>query len=237
MADSGVNAVVNTDPGVQLRVESSAMPWLPSHMPGISWKVFEHNGNSPARYTALLNWPGGIATERHVHDDGEEMLILEGSFCDEFGEYGPGTYLRNPHESAHLPATKDGCIMLAKQRLMGPGDDRRIAIDTGRTQWLPSGHDGMSVMPLHRHGAETVTLVKLERGFQQLPHRHVGGKEIFVVSGSFSDEFGLHPRGTWLRYPVLSAHEPASAEGCVLYVKSGHLSSPWRLVRPPLHRD
>ncbi len=45
----------------------------------------------------------------HDHPGGEEVLILEGAFTDQFGEGGPGTWMRCPIGLAHAPsAGKDG---------------------------------------------------------------------------------------------------------------------------------
>lgn len=40
--------------------------------------------------------------------------MLEGVFSDETGDYGPGSYLRNPVGTAHTPFTRDGCTILIK---------------------------------------------------------------------------------------------------------------------------
>ena len=54
-------------------------------------------------------------------------------------------------------------------------------------------------------------------------HSHPGGEELFVLSGSLSDEHGDYPEGTWLRNPPGSEHSPYSEEGCLVFLKSGHL--------------
>jgi anti-sigma factor ChrR (cupin superfamily) len=50
-------------------------------------------------------------------------------------------------------------------------------------------------------------------------HVHVGGEEILVLEGVFSDESGDCSAGTDLRNPPASAHAPFSREGCLLFVK------------------
>ncbi|MEL6688355.1 MAG: cupin domain-containing protein, partial [Pseudomonadota bacterium] len=55
------------------------------------------------------------------------------------------------------------------------------------------------------------------------PHTHFGGEEILVLQGMFSDETGDYPAGSWLRSPHMSRHTPFSKEGCLIYVKTGHL--------------
>jgi len=54
-------------------------------------------------------------------------------------------------------------------------------------------------------------------------HRHFSGEEIFVLEGTFEDEFGRYPQGIWLRNPHKSAHTPFTKEGCIILVKVGHL--------------
>lgn len=50
-----------------------------------------------------------------------------------------------------------------------------------------------------------------------------GGEEIFVLDGAVEDEEGRYATGSWLRNPPGSQHAPFSLEGCLLYVKIGHL--------------
>ena len=57
------------------------------------------------------------------------------------------------------------------------------------------------------------------------PHIHWGGEEILVLEGTFEDEYGRYPKGSWIRNPPKSRHAPSSPEeGCIIYVKTGHLS-------------
>ena len=46
-----------------------------------------------------------------------------------------------------------------------------------------------------------------------------------MLEGALEDEHGRYPRGTWVRSPPGSAHTPSSREGCMLYVKDGHLTA------------
>ncbi|MFT7087745.1 MAG: hypothetical protein ACJAZX_001188, partial [Rickettsiales bacterium] len=41
---------------------------------------------------------------------------------------------------------------------------------------------------------------------------------------TFYDQYGQYPKGTWIRSPHLSSHNPYTKEdGAVIYVKTGHL--------------
>ena len=65
--------------------------------------------------------------------------------------------------------------------------------------------------------------MRWEPGTKFHPHMHMGGEEILVLEGTFSDEHGDYPAGTWMRSPHASEHQPFSREGCLIYVKVGHL--------------
>jgi anti-sigma factor ChrR (cupin superfamily) len=50
-------------------------------------------------------------------------------------------------------------------------------------------------------------------------HTHGGGEEFFVLSGTFCDETGEFPAGSYVRNPPGSSHKPFSREGCTILVK------------------
>jgi hypothetical protein len=50
-------------------------------------------------------------------------------------------------------------------------------------------------------------------------HLHPGGEEILVLHGTFEDETGLYPAGSYMRNPPDSGHTPGSTGGCTIPVK------------------
>ena len=65
----------------------------------------------------------------------------------------------------------------------------------------------------------------LRTGYFDEGFQHWGGEEILVLDGTFYDEQGVYPKGTWLRSPHLSQHTPYTKDdGALIYVKTGHLS-------------
>jgi anti-sigma factor ChrR (cupin superfamily) len=88
--------------------------------------------------------------------------------------------------------------------------------------WLKSPADGVSRIHLEREAAEsghTTSFVKFEPGSYFPAHRHPLGEEIYVVEGTFSDENGDYPAGTYIRNPPGSHHKPFTRDGCTLFVK------------------
>ncbi len=154
---------------------------------------------------------------------GEEVMVLDGVLTDGSGNYGKGTYLKNPSGSVQTCESASGCTLFVKRHHLEPDDDRRIVVESAAMPWYRGLVDGLSVMPLSEFGTQHTALVRWAPGTRFNPHRHYGGEEIYVVDGVFEDEHGRYPAGTWLRSPHLSAHCPFSIEGCTIFVKTGHL--------------
>lgn len=98
----------------------------------------------------------------------------------------------------------------------------RATVTPGTYRWVPSPQAGVERVMLDRVGGEVARATSIVRyaarsTFPQ--HRHPGGEEILVLSGTFSDETGNYPAGWYLRNPPGSAHGPSSAEGATLFVK------------------
>jgi anti-sigma factor ChrR (cupin superfamily) len=204
-------------------LDTEALPWSPSPMAGVERRLLDRRGAEVARASSIVRYAPGSRFERHGHGGGEEILVLEGTFSDEQGDYPAGTYLRNPVGSSHAPFSDGGCTILVKLQQMHPADQQRLVIDTHQDSWRPGLVRGLEVMPLHAFGSEHVALVRWAPGTVFQPHSHPGGEEIFVLDGVFEDNQGTYPAGSWLRNPPGSVHRPWSGAGCTIWVKTGHL--------------
>ncbi len=204
-------------------VNSNELAWVDSPLPGVQRRMLERNGDEVARATTIVRYAPNSYFDAHTHDAGEEFIVLDGVFSDEMGDFHAGMYVRNPIGSRHKPYTKDGCTILVKLRQFDAEDQDYVRIDTNKAEWLAGSVEGLQVMPLHEFATEHVALVKWQPGTRFNRHIHPGGEEIYVLSGTFADEHGTYPVGTWLRNPPYSEHTPFSDEGCTIYVKTGHL--------------
>ena len=214
---------LHTDLGQRAVLDTGSVPWLPSPMAGVERRLLDRQGGEVARATSIVRYAPGSRFERHTHGGGEEILVLEGTFSDETGDFPAGTYLRNPVGSSHAPFSAEGCTILVKLQQMHPADQQRLVIDTHRAAWVPGLVPGLTVLPLHAFGSEHVALVRWAPGTVFQPHGHPGGEEIVVLAGVFQDEHGSYPTGSWLRNPPGSTHRPWSETGCTIWVKTGHL--------------
>jgi anti-sigma factor ChrR (cupin superfamily) len=203
-------------------IRTDDQPWIPSPSPTVWRKPLAREHAEHGHTTSIVRFDADSYFPEHSHPLGEEILVLDGIFSDEFGDYGPGTYLRNPPGSRHSPFSRQGCRLFVKLEQFDPEDTAPVRIDTRSDRWLP-GQGGLRVMPLHEFRGEHVALVWWPAGERFQPHTHFGGEEILVLSGEFRDEHGRYPTGTWLRSPHMSRHHPFVDVETVIWVKVGHL--------------
>jgi anti-sigma factor ChrR (cupin superfamily) len=91
--------------------------WRPSPMPGISMRIL-HIDRTARRFSGLFRMEVGAVYPSHVHDQPEEILVLEGDL--DFGDYAleTGDYIRLEAGSSHTEAsTKRGCVCLITAEL------------------------------------------------------------------------------------------------------------------------
>jgi anti-sigma factor ChrR (cupin superfamily) len=95
--------MVNADWSQRCVVDSNTEAWQPSPAALVHRRVLERNGAELARATSIVRYDAGAKFHSHEHTLGEEILVLDGTLSDEFGDYGPGTYLKNSSGSSHSP--------------------------------------------------------------------------------------------------------------------------------------
>jgi len=205
-------------------IETEKLGWVTSPMQGVERRMLEREKPEDGRATSVVRYAAESYFSPHTHGGGEEFVVLDGTFSDEHGDCGPGSYIRNPPGSSHKPFSAEGCTIFVKLWQMAQEDDATVRIDTGAAEWFSGQVPGLSVLPLYKRGPESVALVRWQPCTKFNRHVHPGGEEIFVLEGVFEDEEGRYPKGSWLRNPPYSSHTPFSTEGCLIYVKTGHLS-------------
>ena len=215
---------VNLDFRKKVVIRSAEEAWSPSPLAGVSRKILSREEAESGHATSIVRYDAGAHFSPHRHPLGEEIFVLDGVFSDENGDYPAGTYIRNPPGSQHQPFSKQGCTLFVKLNQFLPDDQETVRVNTIKTAWRP-GQGGLQVMPLHQHDVEHTALVKWPANERFSPHRHFGGEEILVLSGTFCDEHGEYPTGTWLRSPHMSEHHPFVVEETVILVKVGHLGT------------
>ncbi len=216
---------LNSDFAERVVIRPEDYEWVDSPMSGVERMMLDRVGDEVARATSLVRYAPNSTFPEHVHGGGEEFFVLEGEFADEHQRYPVGSYVRNPIGTSHSPKVgEQGCLIFVKLRQFEPDDQAQFAIETPDDKWSPGLVPGLEVMSLHQYEAEQVALVKWAPHTQFNPHTHFGGEEVFVIEGTFYDEHGEYPAGSWIRSPDQSQHTPYTKDdGALIYVKVGHL--------------
>ena len=171
-------------------IQTAGADWVSSPSSGVERIMLDRIGDEVARATSLVRFDPGSAFPMHSHVGGEEFLVLEGTFSDEFGDFGPGSYLRNPVGTSHTPFTRGGCTIFVKLWQFQDCDTESVKIDKRALEFAPGLVEGLSVLALHQFETESTALVRWQPGTVFDRHSHFGGEDIYVVEGTFGDECG-----------------------------------------------
>ena len=95
--------MLNTDYSQRVVLDTLALPWQASPSPQVWRRQLERDGGECARATSIVRYDPGARFPEHGHELGEEIIVLDGVFSDQHGDYGPGTYIKNPPGSQHAP--------------------------------------------------------------------------------------------------------------------------------------
>lgn len=124
------------DTRLVLSAVDQGVPWRSTQWPGITWCLLASDEDSSAARggdsrrpgsTVLIRMAPGCGYPTHRHLGIEDVLVLEGGYRDELGEYGPGSFVRYPAGSRHSPValgeaarpagpSNPACILFASAR-------------------------------------------------------------------------------------------------------------------------
>lgn len=216
---------INADLSQHVVVDTNNKEWQASPSGTVWRKPLYREGGEFGPVTSIVKYEAGGKFHTHSHPEGEEIFVLSGEFCDDHGHYPAGTYLLNPDGTQHAPYSDQGCTLFVRLRQFDGPDRNQVRIDTVTSEWHPGIMAGLSVLPLYSQAnyPENMALVRWQPNTYFHEHTHPGGEEILVLEGTFEDEHGIYPKGTWIRGPHMSRHKPFSKEGCLIYVRVGGL--------------
>ena len=215
--------LINADLSIAAVVETAAMPWVASPIAGVERRMLERDGGEVARATSLVRYVPGSAFSPHRHDEGEEFLVLDGVFSDESGDFSRGFYVRNPPGSHHRPSSAPGAIIFVKLRQMPPQESASLRVNTNDPALWQTDPSGYAYALLFDAPWERVEMIRLPLGTVDQEALYPGGCELFVVEGALRVDGVTRPAGSWMRQPAGARMRIGSADGALIYRKTGHL--------------
>lgn len=195
-------------------IDSAVVEWQQSPRAGVWRKPLAREEAERGHATSIVRYEAGASFSVHDHPLGEEILVLEGVFSDETGDYKAGTYFRNPEGFRHAPFSNEGCIILVKLHQFLTEDTSRISIDT---QYFDSQ---IAELILHKFKTETVSIVHLSKGNKLRVPIGLRSQEIFIMSGQLADDEQTYVAGTWMRLPDIG--DFSALVETKIWMKTGH---------------
>ena len=201
---------LNADFSARAVIHAAKTVWVSSPTLGVERRMLFRIGEEKARATSIVRYAPDSRFPAHDHPGGEEILVLEGVFQDETGDYPAGSYMRNPPGSGHRPGSQQGCVIFVKLWQFRRDDLESVARKSGDGVLFDNGHEQVRIetWPADRD---------IERS-------NPDGLEMLVLDGSFHDESDRFARHSWLRLPAgATFHARTGAEGARVWLKAGAL--------------
>ncbi len=87
---------MNMDRTIRVAIGTATMPWEDSPSAGVQRKKLEREAAESGQVTSVVRYAPGSSFSAHRHPLGEEILVLDGVFSDEHGDYPAGTRISSP---------------------------------------------------------------------------------------------------------------------------------------------
>lgn len=216
---------VNDDFSQRIVMHGSQIPWEEAAA-GLYRQRLDRVVGNYERATTIVRCDSNCVISSHEHNGGEELLVLEGTYEDEYGSWPKGSYVRNPPGSIHSPHSDSGCIVFMKLWQFDPYDRSYIHTNINKLEYIePRKRLGVAVASLYQSSHESVRIEKWS------PHAHIefasdGGAEVFIIEGSVTEACDHLKRHSWLRMPASGqVSATAGPDGALVWVKTNHLAN------------
>ena len=217
---------LNDDLARPVVVHAATLDWVPSPAAGVDRRMLFRIGGEVARATSIVRYAPGSAFPRHAHGGGEEIVVLEGVFQDEHGDYPAGSYFRNPPGTSHIPASKDGCTIFVRLWQFRDGDRAQVVCQPGEAQTIEPRPGAASATVLFNDSHEEVRLEDWAAG-ATVAVGNQRGLEFFVLSGGITVGGEILEPQSWGRLPAgASLKATAGPQGAKIWIKDAPLLHP-----------
>ncbi|WP_296062892.1 cupin domain-containing protein [uncultured Amphritea sp.] len=202
-------------------IDSQKLSWVASPMPGVWRKPLARENAEKGHATSIVRYDPGASFSSHGHPEGEEILVLEGVFSDQSGDYAAGTYFRNPEGFSHAPFSREGCIILVKLHQFQSDDRAHLTIQTDTESWCGTG-SSLQRLDLHQHHDEQVFMLRSNAGAELDLSAARKGLELYVIAGELFENHHAFQQGCWIRRPHADGRYRLGSDTRV-WIKINHL--------------
>lgn len=214
---------INDDLTKPVIVHSAKLAWTQSPQAGVDRRMLYRVGGEVARATSIVRYAPESTFPSHVHSGGEEVLVLEGTFQDEHGDYPAGSYFRNPPGTSHTPASKEGCTIFVRLWQYREGDDAQIVRQPGEGGAGPLRPGSDAARVLFDDGEERVSIERWQPA-ATVTVENQRGLEILIVTGTLTVSGEKLEPQSWIRLPQGKPFEGlVGSEGAEIWIKDAPL--------------
>jgi quercetin dioxygenase-like cupin family protein len=217
---------INDDLTLPVIIHAAQLPWQASPAAGVDRRMLFRIGDEVARATSIVRYAPHSAFPRHTHGGGEEIVVLDGVFQDEHGDYPAGSYFRNPPGTSHVPASKAGCTIFVRLWQFRDGDRDQVVRRPAEGRPLEPRSGAASAIELFDDGFENVRFESWIPG-KTIMIENRRGLEALILAGSLSIGDQMLAPQSWIRLPAGEAlRAVCGPEGAQVWVKDAPLLHP-----------
>jgi anti-sigma factor ChrR (cupin superfamily) len=215
---------LNADFSERVIVRAEDNAWVASPMPGVDRMMLDRVGDEVARATTIVRYGPNSAFSSHVHDGGEEFIVLEGVFSDEYGDFPAGSFIRNPPTSSHTPRSEHGATIFVKLWQFDPEDRTHVRLAIDEVNPVAAvDRPGVAIQPLFEDAHESARVETWDAGMDG-EIEALGGAELLVLNGTATERGETLTERSWVRVPDgQSLQIKAGPQGVRFWLKIGHL--------------
>ena len=105
---------INSDFSARVMIRSVQMPSTPCPVAGVERRMQDRICDEVTLATSIVRNASGGEFSPHTHAGGEEFIVLEGMFQDEYGGFPAGICAPNRPATAHRPSSEKGSTIFVK---------------------------------------------------------------------------------------------------------------------------
>lgn len=115
---------------------------------------------------------------------------------------------------------------------MNSNYDQKVLIDTKTLKWEATSSKGVFKKLLSSKDYTQTALIKLEENTVLSQVSKSNSVEIFVLEGTYINEFGEFAQGTYLRLPKEDESLVTSSDGCIIFRKINYFDDDQSMIVP-----
>lgn len=213
--------MLNMDFHKTVAIDTHSLDWSASPMVGVNRKPLAREEAERGHATSIVRYEPGSVFRPHPHPLGEEILVLDGTFSDEYGDFPAGSYFRNPPGTSHAPYSREGCLLFVKLHQFQSDD---------LTQCRKNCDDiWQSEVSCHRHlyqfGEENVWVMRINQGDSLAGFSELNlstSVELFVIEGTLQYRDHQLTHDYWFREPNFQGDALSVLGSSLVWLKTGH---------------